>query len=330
MTVIGREQEFKTLQLKIRKFLTDESNSNIFISGVPGSGKTHTIKQVLKDLNQDYIYLNAGHLKLKSLIYKEIFNKLKCQKSKKTDNLFSLRNHFMTCKTQHILIIDEIDLLTNKSQSFLYNLTDFAYLENTKILLICISNTMNLPEKFLESKVCSRFGKNRVDFKPYTHVKLKKILSSNYKDVNIYDVELISRRVASIFGDVRKAFSLVENIKESKEMTKLINKSFLPVGYMILPNLSKYQKILLNIVLHSEDFSISTIFKNFEFTCKSNNLSVLDFYDFFNFLKKFSTLGIIKFKDYSEKIIILEDVEEIDKIFQDDEDYNILKQRKFK
>lgn len=325
MTVVGREAEYKSLHYKLTKFITDEINTTIYISGVPGSGKTHTIKQLIKDLKLEIVYVNAGQLKLKTHIFREIYKNLNCEKSKSQTFFTALRLHLQNCDTPHIFIIDEIDLLSSRNQNILYNLTDLMHVENSKLLLICISNTMNLPEKLFESKVCSRIGKNRVDFKPYTHTKLKKLIYNEYKDLNATDLEILTRRIASVCGDVRKVFSLIADKNYKQGINKLINEFMSPLSFKLLPNLSKYQKIVLNVICNNYDNLVPRIlYQNFSIFCKTYSFLIIDFYDFINILDKLKLYGIIKYEGYNDKMLLLLDIEDIKSILKTDKDFNFL------
>ena len=47
-----------------------------------------------------------------------------------------------------VVLIDELDALVTKKQTLLYNLFDWPCNQNSRLLIIAIANTMNLPELF--------------------------------------------------------------------------------------------------------------------------------------------------------------------------------------
>ena len=65
-----------------------------------------------------------------------------------------------------VVLIDELDALVTKKQTLLYNLFDWPCNAQSRLLVIAIANTMDLPEK-LQPKIASRIGKNRLVFEPY-------------------------------------------------------------------------------------------------------------------------------------------------------------------
>ncbi len=65
-----------------------------------------------------------------------------------------------------IIVLDEIDHFI-KDQSFFYNLLEWTHIKNSKIVLIMISNVLDLSAK-LSAKIQSRMKFVNVVFKPYT------------------------------------------------------------------------------------------------------------------------------------------------------------------
>lgn len=74
-----------------------------------------------------------------------------------------------------VLMVDELDSLMDRKQSFFYNLFDWPTLPESRLVVIGIANSMNLPEQ-LHSKIQSRLGLQRVAFLPYNEKQIMKIL----------------------------------------------------------------------------------------------------------------------------------------------------------
>jgi len=70
-------------------------------------------------------------------------------------------------KKVRVVLIDELDALITTKQTLLYNLFDWPCYKDSKLLLISIANTMDLPER-LQQKITSRIGNNRLVYEPYT------------------------------------------------------------------------------------------------------------------------------------------------------------------
>ncbi len=69
--------------------------------------------------------------------------------------------------TMRIVLVDELDALVTKKQTLLYNLFDWPSYKDSKLLVIAIANTMDLPER-LQSKIASRMGDQRIVYQPYS------------------------------------------------------------------------------------------------------------------------------------------------------------------
>ena len=57
-----------------------------------------------------------------------------------------------------VVLVDELDLLVNKNQKVIYNLFDWPFHPHSRLIVIAIANTMDLPERLLANKVSSRLG----------------------------------------------------------------------------------------------------------------------------------------------------------------------------
>ena len=64
-----------------------------------------------------------------------------------------LEKHFDSKKAKQeseqmrVILVDELDALVTKKQTLLYNLFDWPCHQNSKLLVISIANTMDLPER---------------------------------------------------------------------------------------------------------------------------------------------------------------------------------------
>lgn len=52
--LIGREQEFRDIEDHVRKWLDEGSATCLFVNGVPGTGKTATVSEVVKKLQEQH------------------------------------------------------------------------------------------------------------------------------------------------------------------------------------------------------------------------------------------------------------------------------------
>ena len=80
-----------------------------------------------------------------------------------------------------VLLLDELDALITRKQNLLYNLFNWPAYVNSKLIIVAIANTMDLPEGFL-SKIKSRIGEKRLVYTPYNADQIKTILESRLKN----------------------------------------------------------------------------------------------------------------------------------------------------
>lgn len=123
-----------------------------------------------------------------------------------------------------IVLMDELDLLLTKNQKVIYNFFDWPNKPNSRLIVMAIANTMDLPERTLSNKVASRLEMKRITFQPYTHSQLVEIVKSRLASFNIFDpdaIELCARKVSSISGDARRALAICRRAIELLEESSL-------------------------------------------------------------------------------------------------------------
>lgn len=70
----------------------------------------------------------------------------------------------------------QLDYLCNRRQDVVYNILDWPTKRNSALVVLTISNTMDLAERTLKGRVTSRMGLTRVTFQPYSHHQLQEIV----------------------------------------------------------------------------------------------------------------------------------------------------------
>ena len=215
-----REAEFEAIESLISESLDQKSGSCIFISGVPGTGKTATATRVIENLSHSYCFvtisLNALNFTDPSQAILSLCHSLTNTRTANLNNATALiESHLNTLKIPLVLLIDELDHMVTRSQKLLYNLFDWPNRPNSKFILVAIANTMDLPERIFLNKISSRVGLSRVNFMPYKHTELIIIIQSRLEKVKFFDkesIEFISRNVASVSGDARRALEICRYI----------------------------------------------------------------------------------------------------------------------
>ncbi|XP_061337939.1 origin of replication complex subunit 1A-like [Gastrolobium bilobum] len=224
----------------------------LYIHGVPGTGKTMSVLAVMRSLRSEvdagnikpYCFVEINGLKLASAenIYRVIYEALNGHRVSWKKALHLLNERFVEGKKTGeeadrpcILLIDELDLLVTRNQSVLYNILDWPTKPHSKLIVIGIANTMDLPEKLLP-RISSRMGIQRLCFGPYNYQQLQEIILSRLKGIDVFEkqaIEFASRKVAAISGDARRALEICRRAAEIADyrMKKLIsNPDFVTAG----------------------------------------------------------------------------------------------------
>ncbi|KAL6128527.1 hypothetical protein ACLB2K_071882 [Fragaria x ananassa] len=230
-----RDKEMLEISAFIKGAISDDKcvGRCLYIHGVPGTGKTMSVLAVMRNLRSEvdagsirpYCFIEINGLKLASPenIYRVIYEALSGHRVGWKKALHLLNERFSNGKKfgkeddkPCILLIDELDLLVTRNQSVLYNILDWPTKPNSKLVVIGIANTMDLPEKLLP-RISSRMGIQRLCFGPYNYRQLQEIISSRLRGIDAFEkqaIEFASRKVAAISGDARRALEICRRAAE--------------------------------------------------------------------------------------------------------------------
>lgn len=364
-TVIARDREYAILKQRVMFHIQHGGNACIYVTGVPGSGKTYTVSSLLSRIHASSIYFNCSHLKRKAAIYQELVSRLfqECMRRscvgenngdskdgdhgckeneeiantpgrksrtrrasrlnalKFTNGLQNLRFHLLRCTEYHIVVLDEVDFLLSQRESILYNLFELTSLRGVRVVFICISNTLG----DLSSRLGSRVGSNRIDFKPYSSKQLKQIIEGT-EGIDGRVVDLLAKRAASVSGDVRRVQAIIEQ-SFGKSLVE-VNRFITSIESNLLDTFAKmltfYHKLIifLNRQINKNIHAWFTEFKSF---CKLKDIACLDFVQFMDCVEELCKFGIFSrsgtsiSSEYLEEEIVnaLKHDEEISKYIND-------------
>ncbi|KFP72399.1 Origin recognition complex subunit 1 [Apaloderma vittatum] len=225
-----REEEFQDIYNFVESKLIDGTGGCMYISGVPGTGKTATVHEVIRSLQQaaenddlppfQFIEINGMKLTDPHQAYVRILELLTGQKVTANHAAVLLAKLFSTPGPKRkttVLIVDELDLLWTRKQNVMYNLFDWPTQKNSKLIILAIANTMDLPERIMMNRVASRLGLTRMSFQPYTYKQLQQIISSRLNSVKAFEedaIQLVSRKVAALSGDARRCLDICRRATE--------------------------------------------------------------------------------------------------------------------
>jgi origin recognition complex subunit 1 len=229
-----RESQFEDIYDTVKSSIEADSGTVVYVYGPPGTGKTVTIREVVKELHReakasalpsfDYIEINGLKLLTPQSIYEALWNKISNDRKVAAKNLGKELEHYFSsgeAKIPLVVLVDELDQLASTNQSILYNIFNWPGYEESKLIVIAASNTMDLPERILTNKTSSRLGLVRFPFPSYEHNDLIKIIKHkletiDHEGVRITDdsIEYASRKVANVSGDARKALRIIKRAFE--------------------------------------------------------------------------------------------------------------------
>uniref|UniRef100_A0A8C8VE66 Origin recognition complex subunit 1 n=1 Tax=Pelusios castaneus TaxID=367368 RepID=A0A8C8VE66_9SAUR len=230
-----REEEFQDIYNFVESKLIDGTGGCMYISGVPGTGKTATVHEVIHCLQQaaendelpsfQLIEINGMKLTDPHQAYVQILQLLTGQKVTATHAAVLLTKLFCTPGPKRkttVLIVDELDLLWTRKQDVMYNLFDWPTQKQAKLIILAIANTMDLPERIMMNRVASRLGLTRMSFQPYTYKQLQQIISSRLNHIKAFEedaIQLVSRKVAALSGDARRCLDICRRSTEICEFS---------------------------------------------------------------------------------------------------------------
>lgn len=160
--------------------------------------------------------------------------------------LSSLETHFKTPSPNRdtcVVLVDELDQLVTKKQEVIYNFFNWPNQSHSKLIVLAIANTMDLPERELSNKINSRLGSNRINFTPYDKNQLIEILTNRLEGLEngisnssskgakagtsaggVFAkdaIGLVAGKVAGVTGDARRALDICRRAVEKVEAENL-------------------------------------------------------------------------------------------------------------
>ncbi|KAH8665847.1 P-loop containing nucleoside triphosphate hydrolase protein [Tricladium varicosporioides] len=234
-----REDEFGSVYSHLEAAIIEGTGACIYISGTPGTGKTATVREVVAQLNasvmadelDDFIFVEINGMKVSDphQSYSLLWEALKGDRVSPSHALDLLEREFnypTPRRVPCVVLMDELDQLVTKNQSVMYNFFNWPGLRHSKLIVLAVANTMDLPERTLSNKISSRLGLTRITFPGYTHDQLMKIIQSRLSGVpgNIVEsdaIQFASRKVAAVSGDARRALDICRRAVELAEAETL-------------------------------------------------------------------------------------------------------------
>ncbi|KAK3919148.1 Origin recognition complex subunit 1 [Frankliniella fusca] len=324
MSLPCREAEYRNIYHFLENKIRDNSGGCMYISGVPGTGKTATVNAVVRSLKhevelkklRDFQYIEVNGLRMTEprQVFVQVLKSLTGQKRTPQQAQDILAQRFCSGSAKNktvVLLVDEVDMLRNRRQDVIYNLFDWPSKSNSHFIVLTIANTMDLPERLLKGRVTSRLGLTRLTFQPYSYKQLQEIVMSRIAGSNSFNddaVELVARKVAACSGDVRRALDICRRASELVEEGSPVT---MPIINKVLSNMmnsanvcsikacSRLEKLFLQAVVAEnertgvEETMLISVYRQFQSLCALAGVSLINISEAMALLNRLGTSGLL-------------------------------------
>ncbi|KAF8564007.1 hypothetical protein P879_09838 [Paragonimus westermani] len=228
--LIGRQRERSFIREFIDKSLNKQHGGGLYISGAPGTGKTAVVlneASYLQSTNPScqVISINCMHLGSASELFGQMFRLLSRRTHGKENRgsvsattVEALLNRFPDTSSC-LLILDEVDQLSSKSQDVLYRIFDWPGTLSCRVIVIGIANALDLTERLLPRLQSKAHQPEHLAFPPYSRSELTEIVSARLSvpgsdsnnivtPLDPLAIQLCARKVSASTGDVRTALHI--------------------------------------------------------------------------------------------------------------------------
>ena len=214
-----REPQLRDIATSIAYAVDGGRSTNLFAIGPPGTGKTASLRYVLRELRSysplvRQAYVNAWVHRSRFAVLSQIAVQIKSPVPRRglaADEIFSSIVDTISSSRGAVIVVDEADRLSN-AQDVLYDLSRLNEFVDVPLVVITVANTDYFLSR-LDPRVISTLFSRRVEFPKYTVPQLKTILYERAKLAlapNTYSDSVLGLCAAVAWkrgGDARVAIS---------------------------------------------------------------------------------------------------------------------------
>ena len=337
-TILHREEQTKQIANILAPALRGDKPSNIFVYGKTGTGKTlttnHTTQKLMEIAERENIPLKVLYINCKLKRSADTEYRLIAQLARELGKLIpptglpteEVYKAFFRAlnkqKQNHIIILDEIDQLINKTgDNALYNLTRLNENSNSQVSLIGISNNIMFVDN-LDPRVRSSLSEEEIIFPPYNALQIQAILRQRAEltfNKGVLEqgvVEKCAAYAARDHGDARRALELLRVAGEiaDRKDTKKITTDFVDEAEhkidrdriidIVTTQPKQYQLVLYSIITlqptRNNNIFTGEIYEVYKSLCNKTNTSILTQRRVSDIISEFDMIGIVNAKVISK------------------------------
>ena len=233
-----RSDERNEIYAMLHKSITnrDDGSKPIYLSGMPGTGKTATVLATINELrieadqglipHFDFVEINCLRLQSPAQAYTVLWRGLTGlhATSERAKNLLqerfqnaSINKHLTQNRNAMVVLVDELDYLMTRDDSVVYNFFNWPMFPGSLLVVIGVANIMDLPER-LTTAVTSRAGlaMSRMVFRPYEFEQIERILNERLQELslkifNTHVSQAMGMHYAVVYMYVRVRFAYSHN-----------------------------------------------------------------------------------------------------------------------
>lgn len=197
---LTREAQYQQLQSIVSSFIGTGRGTSAYVSGLPGTGKSHTMSKVMQSLtvqsgcpSVSTVCINCMSVSSAGDVYKQILSGISSRHQANLSASTTVTFEDLACAlsrhtkskangkaqgTRLVVVLDEMDNLVAKSQQEVYNLFMLPHLPGAQVLLVGIANSIDLTDRALPALTLRGCTPTLVCFPAYTTSQLSTILKA--------------------------------------------------------------------------------------------------------------------------------------------------------